>query len=158
MPPTFLYLSAVLLWAAFACVVWTMAGVMLITPRTRRFAKPLCLAMAGTFPFVLAYQLLAAPIVAVVLLSGWAFCKLLEPGSSSLTTNPLVIVSGMTVIFIAFATILLMSLAGFYDGWRTGWKCGQGENLRDALSEAPAYNRLREYVRVLRSQRSSEKS
>ena len=158
MPPTFLYLFAVVTWAVFACVVWTVAAVMLITPRTRRFAKPLCWAIAGTLPFVLAYQFLAAPIVAVVLLSGWAFCKLLEPGSASLTTNPVVIVASISVAFIAFATTLMMSLAGFYDGWKTGWKCGQGENLRDALSKAPAYNQLRRYVRVLYSRRSSAKS
>jgi hypothetical protein len=158
MPPTFLYLLAVVTWAAFACVVWIVAAVMLITPRTKRFAKPLCWAMAGTFPFVLAYQFLAVPIVAVVLLSGWTFWKLLEPGSPSLTTNPVVIVASISVAFIAVATILTMSLAGFYDGWKTGWKCGQGENLRDALSKAPAYNQLREYVHVLYSRRSSAKS
>lgn len=155
MPPTFLYLAATLIWSACACAVWITAIVLLVTSRTRLLSKPLSLAMAGTFPFVFAYQLAAAPIVAVVLLSTWALCKWIEPGSSSLTTNPVVILSSIAAAFIALATILLMSLAGFYDGWRTGWKYGRGESLRVALSGAAAYKAFRLCGRVLHSRRSS---
>jgi hypothetical protein len=41
------------IWVSFACIVWTAALVMLLSAKTRRFSKPLCWAMAGTFPFVL---------------------------------------------------------------------------------------------------------
>jgi hypothetical protein len=158
MPPTFLYLLLFVLWVAFACVVWIAAVLMLLTRRTRRFSRPLCFAMAGTFPFVLGYQLLAAPVASVVLLSGWGFWKLFEPDSSSLTKNPAVIAVSTGVAFIALGTMLMMSLAGVYDGWKSGWKYGEGRSFKEALYAAPTFNRLRGSVRLLRSRRMSNET
>jgi hypothetical protein len=157
MPPTFVYLLFFVVWLALACIVWTAGGVMLLSPRTRRLSRPLCLAMAGTFPFVLVYQVLAAPVVAIVLIVGWALWKLLEPGSSSMTQNPVVIAVSIGVVFFSFALMLTASLAGFYDGWFIGWKCGGGHKFRYALSEAPTLKRLRSCLRVLRSRRTAKK-
>jgi hypothetical protein len=157
MPPTFLIFVMLVIWVSFACIVWTAALVMLLSAKTRRFSKPLCWAMAGTFPFVLAYQILAALPVGIVLLSGWTFWKLLEPGTSSSTSNPVVIAVSICVAFIAFATMLMTSLAGFYDGWRTGWKWGHGQNFRNALLEAPAYRRLSGCIRATTSKRNQTK-
>jgi hypothetical protein len=117
MPPTFLIFLLVMIWVAFACIVWAGSLVMLLSAKTRRFSKPLCWAMAGTFPFVLAYQILAALPVGIVLLFGWAFWKLLEPGTSSSTANPVIIAVSICVAFIAFAMLLMTFVAGFYDGW-----------------------------------------
>jgi hypothetical protein len=113
--------------------------------------------MAGTFPFVLAYQVLVAPVVAIVLIFGWALWKLLEPGSSSTTQNPVVIAVSIGVVFFSLAAMLTASLAGFYDGWFIGWKCGGGHKFRYALSEAPTLKRLTSCLRVLRSRRMAKK-
>lgn len=157
MPQIFLYLLFFVIWAACAGIVWMASALMLFIPSTRRFSASLSLAMAGTFPFVIAYQILAVPFVAVVLLSGWAFWKLLEPSATSATQNPAVIVVSISVALIAFATVLTVSLAGFYDGWITGWKCGQGESFRDAVKEAPAYHWFKERVQSAHTRRSSAK-
>jgi hypothetical protein len=48
--------------------------------------------MAGTFPFVFAYQIIAALFVAPLLLAFLAFLKILEPSSPAMTQNALAIV------------------------------------------------------------------
>ena len=104
--------------------------------------------MAGTSPFVVAYQILATPITSGVLLIGWTVWQL-EPASSSVTSNPAIIVLSISTALIAFITISTLSVAGLYDGWITGWRYGQGMKLRDALSSAPAYNKVKEGMRLL---------
>ena len=153
MPPTFLYLLFVAVWVALACAVWAISVALLLIPKTRRFSGPLSLAMAGTFPFVLAYQVLAVPVVATVLLCGRVIWKTLEPGTSTVTKNPVVITVSILIALIAFGTILVMSLAGFYDGWISGWRCGQGMELREAINEAPAYRYTKKRIRAMRSKR-----
>jgi hypothetical protein len=64
MPPTFLYLMAFIAWVGLAVLVWAVAVVLAVLPRSRRTGFRLALAMAFTFPAVIGYQLLAAPIVA----------------------------------------------------------------------------------------------
>src|ERR1700733_6630966 len=103
MPPTFAYVLAVGIWVFFACVVWLLAGMMILAARTRPFSRPLCLAMAGTFPFVFAYQVIAAPFVAGILLAVWAFWKILEPGTSTTTESPLIIGVSIGGALLAFA-------------------------------------------------------
>jgi hypothetical protein len=137
MPPTFVYLMCLILWVACASLVWFTAGLMFLWRKTRSLAKPLFLAMAGTFPFVFAYQIVVAPIVAVVLLLGWSFWKILEPGASTTTENPLVIVVSIGTLLLSFAAMILASLTGFYEGWRAGWAYGKGRILREVLSQSP---------------------
>lgn len=134
-PPTFLYLLALMVWIVFACLVWLAAGLLSLVRRTRCFARPLCLAMAGTFPFVFVYQVAVAPLVAGILLAAWAFWKILEPGDSTVTQNPLVIGVSIAIAFLSFGAMLVASLAGFYEGWRFGWSCGKGQPWRDAIRE-----------------------
>jgi hypothetical protein len=139
MPPTFVYLMFLILWVACAGLVWLAAGLMFLGRNTRRLAKPLCFAMAGTFPFVFAYQIAAAPLVAALLLLGWALWKILEAGTSSTTENPVIIIVSIGAALLSSGVVLLASLTGFYEGWRTGWACGSGRVLRDVLSERPTY-------------------
>ena len=104
---------------------------------TRATSRSLCFAMAATFPFVFVYQLAAAPFVARLLLVAWAFWRVLEPGASTTTQSPFVIIVSIGAALVSFSAILGMSLAGFNDGWRTGWDWGTGRGLQDSLSEAP---------------------
>lgn len=152
MPPTFVYLLMLMIWVFFACLVWLTAGVMFLTTRTRAFSRPLCFAMAGTFPFVFAYQVIAAPFVAGLLFAAWAFWKILKPGVSTMTQNPLVIVVSIAAAFLSFGTMLAMSLAGFYEGWRTGWACAKGRRFQEVLYEGPTVSLL---CRLLQKARSN---
>src|SRR5690242_12936726 len=142
MPPGFIYLSALLIWCFFAVAVWVAAGLMRLSPRTRPLSRPLSFAMAGTFPFVFAYQILAAPLVAVVLLAAWIFWKAVEPGASTTTDNPLVILFSILAAVSSFSAILVMSMAGFYEGWRTGWKYANGRPLLEAACDGPTVKLL----------------
>ena len=137
MPPTFVYFLCFMFWLCCAVVVWIVAGLMFFTRSTRATCRSLGLAMAATFPFVFAYQIVAAPLVAGLLVLAWAFWKILDPGASEKTQNPFVSVVSLGIAVTSLCLILGMSLAGFYEGWRTGWACGKGLSLRDVLSEAP---------------------
>jgi hypothetical protein len=91
MSPVFAYVMAFMMWFVAACLVWLGAGLMYVVRRTRVFSRPLCFAMLGTFPFVFAYQALAAPLVGILFLAAWAFWKILEPSATTITQNPYVI-------------------------------------------------------------------
>lgn len=139
------------IWVFFACLVWLTAGLMSLTTRTRIFSRPLCFAMAGTFPFVFVYQIIAAPFVAALLLAASALCKILEPGASTTTQNPLVILVSIAAAILSFGTMLTMSLAGFYEGWRTGWACAKGRRFQEALYEGPMVKFLGRFLQKARS-------
>ncbi len=99
--------------------------------------------MVGTFPFVLAYELVAAPFVAGLLLLAWSIWRILEPNAvSSTTQNPVVITSSIGAVFLSFGVMLMMGLAGFYEGWRTGWACGKGRQFMEALYAGPTVKLL----------------
>jgi hypothetical protein len=153
-PPTFLYLFALAIWLFLAAVVWLMAGLMMVTARTRMFSRPLCFAMAGTFPFVFVYQLIAAPIVAALLAAAIGFWKILEHGGSANTENPLVIGTSIIAAITSFGVILVMSLAGFYEGWRVGWAFANGRRVRDVFNEGPTVKLLSHLRRKVRSSAS----
>lgn len=139
MPPTLLVFLAILGLLGTASAVLFAALLLLVTRTTRRFSKPLALAMVGTLPFVLAYDLVAAVPVGIVLLTSWAFWKAVEPGPQSMTNNPWVIGVSICAALFALGTLLAASLAGVYDGWRTGWMWGRGQGVRSAISRAPIY-------------------
>jgi hypothetical protein len=101
--------------------------------------------MAGTFPFVLAYQIMAAPIVAaLLLLAGGVFMIIASPGF--LRDGNAIVLGGILLVVITAAGVLFaLSVAGFYEGWRVGWAYGSGRTLREVLSEAPMYRRLQRW-------------
>ena len=112
-----------------------MAAALAIFPGLRSRARSLALAMAATFPGVALFQLVTAPVLVVLLLGMRLVWKGLEPGASTTTENPVVI--GMTVLvaLLAFGLMLVMSVAGFCEGWRVGWVYGAGTPLRKAIKD-----------------------
>ena len=146
MPPTFLYLLFLGLWVLMAVAVWIVAAVLFLLPRQRQTGRQLAAAMAGTFPGVLIYQLLATPIVVAVLGAAWFLWRTLEPGSATVTSNPLVIMAWIVSAGLAFVVVVTMSLTGFWEGWRVGWAFGAGKDVRSVVRSGPLF-RLAAYVR-----------
>jgi hypothetical protein len=77
-----IYIAALCVWILMTCTIWCAAGLMCVVPQTRPFAWPLSLAAATTFPFVFAYQIMAAPVVLTMFLAAFALWQLLEPAPS----------------------------------------------------------------------------
>jgi hypothetical protein len=150
-PATFPYLLMFMLWVIVACLVWLAAGLMFLLRRTRVFARRLCFAVAGTFPFVFAYQLIAAPFIAALFLAAFAIARILEPGAPATIQNPIVIAVGVSVVFLSFGTMLVASLAGFYEGWRIGWECANGCRFQKVLFEGPTVKLLGRFLQKARS-------
>jgi hypothetical protein len=147
LPFAFVYFLALGLWVFLASLVWLAAGLMSLSARTRYLSWPLCVAMAGTFPFVFVYQIIAAPFVVCILLVCWGFGRIVEPGGSSVINNPFVIAVFIGGILLSESLILSMSLAGFYEGWRTGWACANGRPIRATMREGPTARLLRLVLR-----------
>lgn len=124
-----------MLWLAVAFLVWLLAAVAFVFRQTRPYAWPLALAMAGTFPGVFLFQIVAAPVVFVVLIAVWLVWHALEPGATNTTNSPVVIALSLAVAFAVLAFFFGMSLAGFYEGWRTGWLTAKGQNWRDVIRQ-----------------------
>jgi hypothetical protein len=144
------------MWVFLAFVVWLAAGVMYIARGTRYLSRPLCFAMAGTFPVVFAYQIIAAPFVAGALIANWAFLRILEPGASTTTENPVIIVISIGAALLSGGLMLVMSFAGFYEGWRIGWAFAKGRQFREVVWEASTTGLLRRVtLRVLRTRLTS---
>jgi hypothetical protein len=157
-PPTFPYILALMFWGLIALVVWCVAGALALSAQRRSTAKRMALAMAGTFPGVLGYQLLVAPVIAVLLLVAYLVWKAVEPGLSSHTENPVVIVAWISVALVAFALAAGVSVVGFLDGWRTGWAVGAGTSSRAALAQSYLFRAARSLRRdrVLLPRRAAE--
>ncbi len=129
MPPTFVYLIFLVAWAGVAVATWIVAAAFAVFPEKRRIGFRLASAMAGTIPGVIVYQVLATPIVAAVLLAMRLLSNTLEPGSSTTTSNPTVIILSIIAVGLAFVVVLAMSITGFWEGWRLGWTLAAGENF-----------------------------
>jgi hypothetical protein len=92
-------------------------------------------AAAATFPFVFAYQIMAAPLVLTMLLGAFVLTTLVDPASLGGTTkNPVVIGGFISAIFGSGIIMFVASVAGFADGWRTGWGFARGRPLNEMLS------------------------
>jgi hypothetical protein len=140
-----LYMSALAVWVLVACIIWCAAGIMFLAPRTRSSAWPMSLAMASTFPFVFAYQIMALPAVIVMLLFAAALSWLIEPGAST-TQNPVIIGVAILVALGSVIIVLVASVVGFFDGWRAGWRLAGGRSIKETLSDTIAkkcFDRLR---------------
>jgi hypothetical protein len=92
------------------------------------------LAMAATFPFVFAYQIMASPAVIVMLLVVAALNRFLEPAVST-TENPVIIGAAILGVLGSVAVVLVSSVVGFFDGWRAGWRLARGRSIRETLSD-----------------------
>jgi preprotein translocase subunit SecY len=134
MPFVFGYMLALSTWIFVACVIWCAAGLMCVVRRTRRFAWPLSLATATTFPFVFAYQIMAAPVVFAMLLGALAFQRLVEPTSSGMIENPVVIGGFLSAFAVSAIVMFIASVVGFAEGWRTGWGIARGRPANEMLS------------------------
>ncbi|WP_234684284.1 hypothetical protein [Bradyrhizobium monzae] len=132
-----LYMSALAVWVLVACIIWCAAGFMFFAPRTRSSAWPVSLAMASTFPFVFAYQIMALPAVIVMLLFAAALSWLFEPGAST-TQNPVIIGVAILVAVGSVIVVLVASVVGFFDGWRAGWRLARGRSIKETLSNTIA--------------------
>jgi len=95
------------------------------------------LAMASTFPFVLAYQIMASPVVIVMLLGAAAVSWLIEPGVST-TENPVIIGGAILAVLGSIIVVLVSSVVGFLDGWRAGWRLARGRSIKETLSDTIA--------------------
>jgi hypothetical protein len=152
MSPLFAYILIFLLWMLLASLTWLVAGAMCFVKRTRATGRCLAHAVAGSFPGVFVYQAAAAPIVALLLLVVRILWKLLEPGPSSMTKSPVVIVASIFTAFASITLVAAMSLFGFLEGWRIGWAVGQGQKLSDLIAIRPPFRVLRFIRRKFASQ------
>ena len=123
MPPTFAYILALMVYIAAACVVWMVAIVLAFSPRTRAFAKKIAAGMAGSFPGVFLFQLISAPLLAVMLLT--------IAGISHFFRPPDVIIIFLALFIISIPAVA--SLLGFYTGWRVAWELAAGRSVREFL-------------------------
>ena len=138
MPPTFLYIMAFGAWLCLAVLVWLASACLLILPMTRRFAGPVASAMACTFPAVIAFQLAALPLAAIILGVALLAFRLIDRSNSSETSDPALVGIGLALVLAEFALFAGMSLLGFYEGWRTGWLVAKGQGARSAISQGPS--------------------
>ena len=124
-------------WIPAAFIVWLAAVLMLFSRRLRHLAGPLALAMAATFPGVLLFQIVTIPVVILADRGGYLFWRLVEPGLPDSTHNPAVFADFIVTGLLTFGLMGVMSIVGFYEGWRVGWGCGQGQPLRDVIRRGP---------------------
>ena len=127
MQPGFLYILALLLYSAAACTVWMVAIILAFSPRTRALAKKIAAGMAGSFPGVFLFQLISAPLVALVLLT--------IAGISHFGKPPDIIIAVLAPLIVLFIIGLpaVASLLGFYTGWRVAWELAAGRSTRELL-------------------------
>ncbi len=129
-PPYFIFviiLAAYAVYADLACAVWLAAGLLAIPRRTRSFGKRIAAAMAGSFPGVLFFQLLSAPVILFVILvfGGLSqFAQLRDQWEGVFYTSLLLSTVGL------FA---LASVVGFYAGWGVAWNLASSFSLRESL-------------------------
>lgn len=147
MPPTFLYLLGFGAWLCLAFIVWLASACLAVPRLTRRIAGPMASAMACTFPAVIAFQLAALPLAAIIMAVALAATRLIDPSNSPETADPAVIGIGMTLVAMEFAVIGGMSLLGFWEGWRAGWMIATGHGLRSAVAQGPTARILKAFKR-----------
>jgi hypothetical protein len=117
---------------------------MALNRSTRRKGLSLALAMAVTFPSVFLFQAAAAPLIAAMIIGMAWLSGFLDPASgvTHATTNGLVIAMSIGAVLLAFATMLTVSIIGFFEGWLLGWRCAYGEHFRDVVNRGPTVRLL----------------
>jgi hypothetical protein len=76
---------------------------------------------------------MAVPIVLTMLLAAVALWRLLDPVSTT-TKNPVVIGGFIAFVFGSAIIMFVASVAGYVDGWRTGWGLARGRSVNEMLS------------------------
>lgn len=112
-----------MVYIAAACGVWMVAMVLAFSPRTRALAKKIAAGMAGSFPGVFLFQLVAAPLTAAILL--------IIAGISHFFRPPDVIIMFLALSISGITAVA--SLLGFYTGWRVAWELAAGRSARQFL-------------------------
>ncbi|HEY2330109.1 MAG TPA: hypothetical protein VGI63_09900 [Verrucomicrobiae bacterium] len=110
-------------YIAAACAVWLVAIILAIPQRTRTLAKKIAAGMAGSFPGVFLFQLLAAPPFVLFLL--------VIAGISHFFRPPDILIIFLALFIISIPAIA--SLLGFYAGWRVAWELAAGRSAREFL-------------------------
>jgi len=118
---------------------------MAINPGTRRKGLALALAMAATFPSVFLFQAAATPLIAAMVVGVAWLSSILDPASTvtHVTTNGRVAATIYGMALLAFVVMLIVSIAGFFEGRLLGWRCAHGERFRDAIMRGPTARLLR---------------
>jgi hypothetical protein len=127
MPPTFLYILALMVYFVAACAVWTVAVILAFSHRRRALAKKIAAGMAGLFPGVFLFQLITAPLVALILLTVAGISHLGQPPDIIIA-----VIAPLVVLFIIGIPVVA-SLLGFYTGWRVAWELAAGRSARELL-------------------------
>ena len=127
MPPTFLYILALMVYFVAACAVWTVAVILAFSHRRRALAKKIAAGMAGSFPGVFLFQLITAPLVALILLTVAGISHLGQPPDIIIA-----VIAPLVVLFIIGIPVVA-SLLGFYTGWRVAWELAAGRSARELL-------------------------
>jgi len=142
MPPTFVYAMALLPYLALGAVVLAIAGVMALFPKTRPFGTRLAVAMVASYPGVLFYQLIAAPLVFAIILFWAGVFRFLRP------TDSLEVAAYILLLISTVGVFGIASLVGFTTGWRFGWRLADVEwSAREAFAGDPVWS----FVARLRS-------
>ncbi len=151
MSPVFGYVMAFMAWTLVAALIWTVAAILSLRRRTRRVARQLFWATAGTYPGVFACQIVAAPVIAAALAAAWLLRRIVESGASTNTSSPIIgAVSFLAALFVV-CFFSVMSLIGFHQGWRTGWAYGSGGQLRESVEAAAPVRWFRTLQRKVRA-------
>ncbi len=129
MPPTFIYLLVLMAYIGVALVVWCAAAVLAVSRQARPLARRIAAGMAGSFPGVFAFQILAAPAVGLLLV--FIHCTF---GTRELT-NTWEIVLVLAMLAICLSVVTIMSCLGFYVSWRMAWELAAGRSVRTLLVE-----------------------
>jgi hypothetical protein len=127
MPPTFPYFLALGFYVTAAFAVWGFCVILAFIPSSRYLAKRVALGMFCSFPGVFSFQLLVAPIVAVVLLLFGVLIHLLSPSGSWEAA------CFVALALVCFLLVAAASCLGFWVGWRVGWEFASGRSVRTYL-------------------------
>jgi hypothetical protein len=126
MPPYFLYILALMLYVAVACIVFVITIFLACFQSKRALAKKIAAGMASSFPGVFFFQIVSAPFVILLSLTAIAVSHFFRPPD-------------LIILFLAMGMIcipVIASLLGFYVGWRAGWEWAAGRSVRRFLRSA----------------------
>ena len=124
MPPHIVYAVMLMLYVGVACAVWLFAALLAISPSMRALARRIASGMLASFPGVIMYQVFGFPLALLYLAISLLVMAFVQPGDKVTT-----VVAAVGTLGIAAAA----SLAGFWSGWRAGWKLAAGSSVREVV-------------------------
>lgn len=126
MPPYFGYVMVLMVYIAVACAVWFIAVVLAFPRCTRQIAKRIAAGMAGSFPGVFLFQLLSVPLFALYFLVIRGIAWVFPPKDGLITSDRLI----LALCLLTIGIMAVVSLLGFYTGWRVAWELAAGRSPR----------------------------